>query len=102
MLTENTLEYSKNWNNNIQVDETIQELTFFGEKIKPTTLKDHLAMPCKIVKLNGEGRYKFEAKAHLIFENQWREVGLEQLPFVPFEEQPERILRMIDQKLETT
>jgi len=59
-------------------------------------------MPCKIVRINGEGRYKFEAKTHLIFENQWREVGLEQLPFVPFEEQPERILRMIDQKLETT
>ena len=42
---EYSIEYSKNWNHNIQVDETMQELTFFGEKIKPTTLKDHLAKP---------------------------------------------------------
>jgi len=95
---EYSIEYSTNWNHNIQVDETMQELTVFGEKIKPTTLKDHLSTPCKIVNLTGEGRHKFEAKAHLIFDRQWREVGLEQLPFVPFEEHPERILSMIDQK----
>jgi len=95
---EYSIEYSKNWSHNIQVDETMQNLTFFGEKIKPASLKDHLATHCKIVKLNGEGRYKFEAKTHLIFDRQWREVGLEQLPFVPFEEQPEKILSMIDQK----
>ena len=95
---EYSIEYSKNWSHNIQVDETMQDLTFFGEKIKPASLKDHLGTPCKIVKLNGEGRYKFKAKTHLIFDRQWREVGVEQLPFVPFEEQPEKILNMNAQK----
>jgi len=99
---EYSIEYSKNWSHNIQVDETMQDLTFFGEKIKPASLKDHLGTPCKIVKLNGEGRYKFEAKTHLIFDRQWREVGLEQLPFVPFEEQPEKILSMKGQKFGNT
>ena len=99
---EYSIEYSKNWSHNIQVDETMQDLTFFGEKIKPASLTDHIGTPCKIVKLNGEGLYKFEAKTHLIFDQQWREVGIEQLPFVPFEEQPEQILSMIDQKIGNT
>ena len=92
------IDYSKNWSRNIQVDETMQELTFFGEKMQPTTLTDHLATPCKIIKLTGKGRYKIEMKAHIIFNKQWHEVGLEQLPFVPFEEHPERILNMIDRE----
>lgn len=91
------IEYSKKWTRNIQVDDTMQELTFFGIKIKTTSLKDHLKTPCKIVKINGEGRYKFESKAHLIFDSQWREVGFEELPFVPFEEQPETVLNTVDQ-----
>ena len=95
---EYNIEYSKNWTHNIQVDETMQEITIFAEKIRPVSLKDHFSTPCKIVKLTGKGRHKFEAKAHLIFDKHWRKVGLEQLPFVPFEEQPEKILNMIDQK----
>jgi hypothetical protein len=93
---EYSIDYSQNWSYNIQVDETMQNLTFCGEKITPVSLKDHLATPCKIVTLAGVGRFKSEAKARLIFDCQWREVGLEQLPFVPFEEQPEKILDTVD------
>lgn len=92
------IEYSKNWTHNIQVDDTMQELTIFGGKTKPASLKDHLKTPCKIVKLEGEGRYKISEKAHLIFDSKWNEVGLERLPFVPFEEQPETILNVLSQK----
>lgn len=94
---EYSIDYSKNWSHNIQVDETMHELSFSGEKITPVSLKDHLATPCKIVTLTGVGRFKREAKARLIFDCQWHEVGLEQLPFVPFEEQPEKILDSVDQ-----
>jgi hypothetical protein len=93
---EYSIDYSQNWSYNIQVDETMQNLTFCGEKITPVSLKDHLATPCKIVTLAGVGRFKSEAKARLIFDCQWREVGLEKLPFVPFEEQPEKILDTVD------
>jgi hypothetical protein len=98
---EYSIDYSQNWSHNIQVDETMQDLTFFGEKIAPASLKDHLATPCKIVTLAGVGRFKREAKARLIFDCQWREVGLEELPFVPFEEQPEKILDTVDQNPES-
>lgn len=95
---EYSIDYSKNWVHNIQVDETMQELTIFGEKVRPKSLKGHLGIPCKILQLNGVGRFKREAKAHIIFDKQWREVGLEQLPFLPFEEQPEKILSNLDQE----
>lgn len=95
------IEYSKNWTRNIQVDETMQELTIFGEKIMSTSLRDHLKTPCKIIELTGYGRFKREAKTHLIFDRQWREVGLEQLPFIPFEEHPEKILNTLEQKFGT-
>jgi hypothetical protein len=96
---EYSIDYSKNWSHNIQVDETMMDFTLFGEKIKPASLKDHLGTPCKIVTVTGVGRYKFKAKSRLIFDKRWREVGLEQLPFVPFEEQPEKVLSMIEQKV---
>jgi len=95
---EYSIDYSKNWVHNIQVDDTMQELTLFGEKVRPKTLRGNLQIPCKILQLTGEGRFKLEAKAHIIFDKQWREVGLEQLPFIPFEEQPEKILSNLDQK----
>lgn len=95
---EYNIEYSKKWTRNIQVDDTMQELTIFGGKTKPASLKDHLKTPCKIIKLNGEGRYKINEKAHLIFDSQWHEVGFDELPYVPFEEQPETILNTLDQR----
>jgi len=95
---EYSIKYSKNWVHNIQVVDTMQEITFFGEKVRPKSLKGHLEIPCKILQLTGVGRFKLEAKAHIIFDKQWREVGLEQLPFVPFEEQPEKILSNLDQE----
>jgi hypothetical protein len=95
------IDYSQNWSHNIQVDETMHELTFFSEKITPVSLKDHLATPCKIVTFAGVGRFKYEAKARIIFDSHWHEVGFEQLPFVPFEEQPEKILDIVDQNRES-
>ncbi len=95
---EYSIDYSKNWVHNIQVDDTMQELTLFGEKVQPKTLRGTLQIPCKIIQLNGEGRFKLEVKAHLIFDKHWREVGLEQLPFVPFEEQPEKILSSLNRE----
>ena len=98
---EYVIDYSKNWSHNVQVDETMHELIIFGEKITPISLKDHLSTPCKIVSLAGVAGFKREAKARLIFDCEWQEVGVEQLPFVPFEEQPEKILNTVDKHLES-
>ena len=99
---EYTIDYSTNWIHNIKVDETMQELTIFGETVLPKTLKGHLKIPCKILQLKGQGRFKQDIKANIIFDKNWQEVGVEQLPFLPFEEQPEKILGKLDQNFGTT
>jgi len=99
---EYTIDYSKNWVHNIQVDDTMQQLTLFGETVQTKTLRGNLQIPCKILQLAGEGRFKIKVKARLIFDKQWREVGLEDLPFLPFEEQPEKILSSFNQEIGTT
>jgi hypothetical protein len=99
---EYAIDYTKNWVHNIQVDDTMQQLTLFGETVQTKTLRGNLQIPCKILQLAGEGRFKFTVKARLIFDKEWREVGLEDLPFVPFEEQPEKILSSLNQEIGTT
>ncbi|MDG6223741.1 MAG: hypothetical protein IAX21_09085 [Candidatus Bathyarchaeota archaeon] len=96
------IDYSKNWTHNIQVNETMLNLTLYGGKVEPVSLKDHLNSATKIVKLTGEGRYKINEKIRLVFDSHWSKVGLEELPLVPFEEQPENVLRAVDQKFENS
>jgi len=94
---EYTIDYSAKWFYYIQVDETMQEITLFGKTLRPEPLENP-EIPRKVIKLTGEGRFRYENKAHMIFDRQWCEVGLEQLPYVPFEEQPEKILNELGKK----
>lgn len=93
-----TIDYSKKWVHTIEVDEKMQEITLFGKTFKPETLKNHPEIPCKVIKLTGEGLFRYKNKAYIIFDRWWREVGIEQLPYVPFEEQPKKILKKLDKK----
>ena len=95
---EYTIDYSKECVHTIEVNETMQEITLFGKTFRPEPLKNHPEIPCKVIKLTGVGRFRHENKAHIIFDMWWREVGLEQLPYVPFEEQPEKILKKLGKK----
>ena len=95
-----TIDYSKKCVHTIEVDETMQEITLFGRKFMPEPLKNRPEIPCKVITLTGEGRFRYENKAHIVFDRLWREVGLEQLPYVPFEEQPEKILKKLGKKFE--
>ncbi len=89
---EYTIDFSKEWANTIEVDETMQELTLFDRTLRPKLLKNFPEIPQKVIELVGEGRFRYQNKAHIIFNRWWQEVELEQLPYVPFEEQPERVL----------
>ncbi len=95
---EYTIDYSKEWVQAIEVDETMQEITLFGRKLRPKSLKNSPGVPCKVIEVAGEGRFRYQNKAHIIFDCWWREVELEQLPYVPFEEQPERVLNNYREK----
>ena len=96
------IEHTKNWVRKIHVDETMLNLSLYGGQIEPVSLKDHLKAATKIVKLTGDGRYKIEKKARIVYDQNWREVGFDELPFVPFEEQPGTVLGAVDKKYEIT
>ena len=92
-----TIDYSTKWVHTIEVDETMQEITLFGKTLRSEPSKNP-EITRKVIRLTGEGRFRHENKAHIIFDRWWREVGLEQLPYVPFEEQPEKILKTLNKR----
>ncbi len=90
------IDYSKNWNYSIQVDEEMQKLKISNKYFEPELSKKHLESPYKTLKLKGTGRFYHESRLRMIFDQQWNEVGLERLPYLPFEEDPQEFLDETD------
>jgi hypothetical protein len=86
------VDYSKNWNHLIQVDEEMQKLKISNKYFEPKLSKNHLELPYKILELKGTGRFYHESRLRIIFDQKWNEVGLERLPYLPFEEEPQELL----------
>jgi len=87
-----SIDYSMKWNHSIQVDEEMRNLKILNKKIEPKSVNNHLELPYKLLELEGIGSFFHEARVRIIFDQQWNEVGLEQLPYLPFEEKPEEII----------
>ena len=81
-----TIEYSQNWKYSIHVDEELQKLKISNKNFEPKLSKNHLELPYKILELNGTGRLCRESQLRIVFDHEWNEVGLERLPYLPFEE----------------
>jgi len=94
-----SIDYSKNWNHSIQVDEEMRNLKIFNKRIEPKSLDNNLELPYKLLEIKGIGCFYHEARVRMIFDQQWNEVGMEQLPYLPFEEKPEEIINEVDHQL---
>ena len=92
------IDYSKNWNYLIQVDEEMQKLKISNKYFEPKILKNHLELPNKTLELEGTGRFYHESRLRIIFDQKWNEVGLERLPYLPFEEEPQELLDETDNR----
>jgi hypothetical protein len=90
------VDYSKNWKYLIQVDEEMQKLKISNKYFEPKLSKEHLELPYKTLELKGIGRFYHESRLRLIFDQKWNEVGLERLPYLPFEEEPQELLDETD------
>jgi hypothetical protein len=93
------IDYSKTWNYSIKVDEEMQKLKISNKNFEPKLLENHLELPYKTLELNGTGRFYHESRLRMIFDKEWNEVGLEQLPYLSFEEDPQEILDHADHQL---
>jgi hypothetical protein len=95
---EYTIEYSRPWVHTIEVAETLQELTLFGQTFTPEPLSERLEVASKLIKLVGEGRFRHKHSAFVVFDRKWQEVGIDRLPYVPFEEHPLKVLKSLDKR----
>ncbi|NIR87262.1 hypothetical protein GWO13_06705 [Candidatus Bathyarchaeota archaeon] len=76
----------------VNVDEKVQEVILFDQKIKPKPVKKPSAKGYKMIKLEVEEHLLYEDKASLILDKTGREVPLKQLPSAPSEEHPKKTL----------
>ncbi|MFB0522937.1 MAG: hypothetical protein ACETV1_04140 [Candidatus Bathyarchaeia archaeon] len=76
----------------VNVDEKVQEVILFNQKIKPKPAKKPSAKGYKAIKLEGEERLLYKGNASLILDKTGREVPLKQLPSAPSEEHPKKML----------
>jgi len=94
------IDYSKNWNHSIKVDEEMQKLKISNKNFEPKFLKNRIELPYKILELQGTGRFYHEDRKRIVFDQQWNEVRLDILPYLPFEEETQEILNeTVDQQL---
>ena len=87
-----SIDYSKSWNYSIKVNEEMQKLKISNKNFEPKLLENHLELPYKTLELNGTGRFYHESRLRMILDKEWNEVGLEHLPYLSFEEDPQEIL----------
>lgn len=76
----------------VNVDEKVQEVILFNQKLRPELSKEPSARGYKVIKLEGEEHLLYEDKASLILDRTGREVPLKQLPSAPSEEHPRKML----------
>ena len=87
-----SIEYSKKWSHTINVDEEMQKLKIGNKNFEPKTLQNHLELHYKTLILKGIGHLYKESRLRMIFDSEWNRVGIEQLPYLSFEEDPQGIL----------
>ena len=76
----------------VNVDEKVQEVILFNQKLTPEPSKEPSARGYKVIKLEGEEHLLYKNKASLILDRTGREVPLKQLPSAPSEEHPRKML----------
>ena len=81
------IDYSKNWKYSIKVDEEMQILKINNKNFEPNFLNNHPELSYRLLELRGIGRYYHEERKRIIFDQQWNEVRLDILPYLPFEEE---------------
>lgn len=76
----------------VNVDEKVQEVILFNQKLRPEPSKEPSGKGYKVIKLEGEEHLLYEDKASLILDRTGRDVPLKQLPSAPSEENPRKML----------
>lgn len=93
------IEYSKKWCHSVNVDEAMQKLKIGNKNFEPNASEKNLEITYNTLILKGTGHFYKESRRRMIFDHEWNEVGIEQLPYLSFEEDPQEILDHSDAQL---
>lgn len=94
-----SIEYSKKWSHSVNVDEAMKKLKIGNKNFEPKASENTLEIPCNTLILKGTGHFYKESRLRMIFDDEWNEVGIEKLPYLSFEEDPQEILDHSDAQL---
>lgn len=95
-----SIDFSKEWNHSIKVNDEMQILKISNKNFEPNFLDNRVDLPYKVLELEGTGRFHHEERKRIVFDEKWNEVGLDLLPYLPFEEDVQEILsESVNQKL---
>lgn len=82
----------------LDVDEEIEEVKISGKKWNPETVFGPTEAPRKVIKLEAEEFFTYEKQFYMVFDQDNREISLDQVPTAPSEEKPEEILERLCKK----
>ena len=82
----------------LDVDEEIEEVKILGKKLRPETFFGPTEEPRKVIKLEAEEFFTYEKEFYMVFDQNHREISLDQVPTGPSEEKPEQILERFCKK----
>ena len=86
------IEYSKRWTHSIDVNDEMNRLKIGNKNFEPKIMENHLTGSSNTLILKGTGHFHRESRLRMIFDSEWNEVGVEELPYLSFEEDPQEIL----------
>ncbi|UCE16072.1 MAG: hypothetical protein JSV12_00160 [Candidatus Bathyarchaeota archaeon] len=95
-----SIDYYRKSTYTVNVDEKVQEVILFNQKLKPEPSKKPSARGYTIIKLEGKEHLLYTDKASLILDKTGREVPLKQLSSAPSEEHPRKMLAELGESAE--
>jgi hypothetical protein len=76
----------------LDVDEETEGVKISGKKLNPETVFGPNEEPRKVIKLEAEEFFTYEKQSYMVFDQDDREIPLDQVPTAPSEEKPEEIV----------
>ncbi len=82
----------------LDVGKETEEVKISGKKLNPETVFGPTEEPRKIIKLEAEEFFTYKKQFYIVFDQNNREISLDQVPTAPSEDKPEEILERFCKK----
>lgn len=85
----------------LDVDNETKEVKILKETLNPETIVGPDERPRKVIKIEAEESFTYEDRFFIVFDENGREIPIDQVPTAPSEEKPQEILKEFYKKAKT-